>query len=260
LKHYAAAEIDGDRCRLVGVRPEAEGAFVIAHHECDLNDDAVPGLREFRRSNDLVKDLRIVLWPARGEAGVTPINSKPDEGVPVPTTVKIRGRVTALVQAGFKVAGVSMPHQVLSELAMQHGERLAVAVAFHADGGCVTLARHGHPARPAYLRWDAAWCEATAGSGSTLARYEFAAAFSPHVHSVIQGIDTGPVPFLACGTMPNLRPAMAPFSEEFGRDVDVLDHPWPGMLDAEMGTIPWHPAIWQLARAAAHTSALANSK
>jgi hypothetical protein len=261
LKNYAAAELLGDRCRLVGVRPDAGGAIVMAHYECDLNDEAAAGLHEFRREHDLVRDLRIVLWPLPDEPGITAINTRPDDRIPSPTTLRIRDRVKALVQAGFRVAGVSMPHQVLAELAMQHGERLAVAVAFHADGGCVTLARHGHPApRPAYLRWDAAWCERTAGSGHTLSRYEFAAAFSPHVHQLIKGVSDDPVPFLACGSMPNLRPAMAPFSEEFGRDVQVLDHPWPGMLDAEMGNIPMEPAMWELVRAAAQTAALANEK
>jgi hypothetical protein len=60
--------------------------------------------------------------------------------------------------------------------------------------------------------------------------------------------------------MPNLRTAMAPLSEEFGRDVQVLDHPWPGMLDAEAGTIPTEPAVWQLARAAAQSAAQAHSR
>jgi len=261
LKNYPAAEIYGTRCRLVGVRPGPEGALVMAHHECDLNDDAVVSLREFRRANELEKDLRIALWPRLDEPGVTAINARPDDLLPLPTTLGIRERVRPLVHAGFRVAGVSLPHQVLAELAMQHGARLAVAVSFHADGGCVTLARHGHPGpRPAYLRWDAAWCSATAGSGNTLARYEFAAAFAPHVRQLIQSIPPGPVPILACGSMPNLRTAMAPLSEEFGRDVQVLDHPWPGMLDAEAGTIPTEPAIWQLARAAAQSAAQAHSK
>ena len=261
LKNYAAAEIYGDRCRLVGVRPGPEGALVMAHHECDLNDDAVVSLREFRRANELDQDLRIALWPRHDEPGVTAINAKPDDLLPLPTTLGIRERVRPLVHAGFRVAGVSLPHQVLAELAMQHGARLAVAVSFHADGGCLTLAHHGHPGpRPAYLRWDAAWCSATAGSGNTLARYEFAAAFAPHVRQLIQSIPPGPVPILACGSMPNLRTAMAPLSEEFGRDVQVLDHPWPGMLDAEAGTIPTEPAIWQLARAAAQSAAQAHSK
>ncbi len=259
MKNYAAAEIQGNRCRLVGVRPASEGAIVMAHHECELNDDAVASLREFRRVSDLEKDLRIALWPRLDEPGVTPISAKSEEELPPPTTQSIRERVTPLVRAGFRVAGVSLPHQVLAELAMQHGARLAVTLAFHADGGCVTLAHHGHPGqRPAYLRWDTAWCSATAGSGNTLARYEFAAAFSPHVRQLMQSLPPGPVPILACGSMPNLRTAMAPFSEEFGREVQVLDHPWPGMLDAEAGTIPTEPAIWQLARAAAQSAALAN--
>jgi hypothetical protein len=260
LKNYAAAELYGDRCRLVGVRPGPEGALVIAHHECDLGKaDAVVSLREFRRANDLVKDLRVALWPRLDDAGVTAISARTEEELPLPTTLSIRERVTPLVHAGFRVAGVSLPHQVLAELAMQHGARLAVTVAFHPDGACVTLARHGHAGqRPAYLRWDAVWCSATAGSGSTLARYEFAAAFAPHVRQLIQTLPPGPVPILACGSMPNLRTAMAPLSEEFGRDVQVLDHPWPGMLDAEAGTIPTEPALWQLARAAAQSAAMAN--
>jgi hypothetical protein len=259
LKNYAAAEIHGDRCRLVGVRLETEGAIVMAHHECDLNDDAVAGLREFRRANDLVKDLRVALWPPSDEPGVTDIRARPDEQMPNPTALGIQGRVTPLLQSGFRVAGFSLPHQVLAELAMQHGERLAVAVAFHPDGACLTLGHHGHSGpRPTYLRWDAAWCEATAGSGNPLSRYEFAAAFAPHVHRLIKRHPRGTVPFLACGSMPNLRTAMAPFSEEFGRDVQVLDHPWPGMLDAEMGNIPMEPAMWELARAAAQTAAFAN--
>ena len=235
--------------------------MVRAHHECDLNEDAVMGLRDFRHASNLEKHLRVVLWPRLDAAGVTAISAKTEDELPFPTTVSIRGRVTALVHAGFRVAGVSLPHQVLAELAMQHGARLAVAVAFHADGGCVTLAHHGHPGqRPAYLRWDADWCSATAGSGNTLARYEFAAAFVPHVRQLIKSLPPGPVPILACGSMPNLRTAMAPISEEFGRPVQVLDHPWPGMLDAEAGTIPTEPAIWQLARAAAQSAALAHSK
>ena len=232
----------------------------MAHHECDLKkDDAVVSLREFRRANDLVKDLRIALWPRLDDAGVTAISSKTEDELPLPTTLSIRERVTPLVHAGFRVAGVSLPHQVLAELAIQHGVRLAVTVAFHADGACVTLAHHGHAGqRPAYLRWDAEWCSATAGSGNTLARYEFAAAFAPHVRQLIQTLPPQPVPILACGSMPNLRTAMAPLSEEFGRDVQVLDHPWPGMLDAEAGTIPTEPANWQLARAAAQSAALAH--
>jgi hypothetical protein len=232
----------------------------MAHHECDLGKaDAVVSLREFRRANDLVKDLRVALWPRLDDAGVTAISARTEEELPLRTTLSIRERVTPLVHAGFRVAGVSLPHQVLAELAMQHGARLAVTVAFHPDGACVTLARHGHAGqRPAYLRWDAVWCSATAGSGSTLARYEFAAAFAPHVRQLIQTLPPGPVPILACGSMPNLRTAMAPLSEEFGRDVQVLDHPWPGMLDAEAGTIPTEPALWQLARAAAQSAAMAN--
>jgi hypothetical protein len=261
LKNFAAAEVYGNRCRLVGVRPAPEGALVMAHHECELNDDAVRSLREFRRANDLAKDLRIALWPRLDDAGVTPISAKSEDELPFPTTLSIRERVTVLVRAGFRVAGVSMPHQVLAELAMQQGARLAVTMAFHADGGCVTLAHHGHAGhRPTYLRWDAGWCSATAGSGSTLKRYEFAAAFAPHVRQLLQSLPAGPVPILACGSMPNLRTAMAPFSEEFGRDVHVLDHPWPGMLDAEAGTIPTEPAVWQLARAAAQSAAHARSR
>lgn len=261
LKNYAAAEIYGDRCRLVGVRPGPGGAVVMAHDECDLNQDAVVSLREFRRGNNLDKHLRIILWPRIDDAGVTAISARTEEELPFPTTVRIRERVTPLVHAGFRVAGVSLPHQVLAELAMQHGARLAVTLAFHADGGCVALAHHGHSGpRPAYLRWDAVWCLATAGSGNTLDRYEFAAAFAPHVRQLIQGLPPGPVPILACGSMPNLRTAMAPFSEEFGRYVQVLDHPWPGMLDAEAGTIPTEPAVWQLARAAAQSAAMAHSR
>lgn len=262
MKNYAAAEVYGDRCRLVGVRPGPEGAIVMAHYECDLKtEDAVVKLREFRRANDLVKDLRIALWPRLDAAGVTAISAKTEDELPFPTTVSIRERVTPLVHAGFRVAGVSLPHQVLAELAMQHGARLAITVAFHGDGACVTLAHHGHSGpRPAYLRWDADWCSATAGSGNTLARYEFAAAFAPHVRQLIQSLPPAPVPILACGSMPNLRTAMAPLSEEFGRDVQVLDHPWPGMLDAEAGTIPTEPAVWQLARAAAQSAAHAHTR
>ena len=243
------------------MRPGPEGAIVMAYHECDLNEDAVVGLRKFRHANNLEKQLRIALWPRLDDNGVTAISARTEEELPFPTTLSIRERVTTLVHAGFRVAGVSLPHQVLAELAMQHGARLAVTVAFHADGGCVALAHHGHSSpRPAYLRWDAVWCSATAGSGNTRARYEFAAAFVPHVRHLIKSLPPGPVPILACGSMPNLRTAMAPISEEFGREVQVLDHPWPGMLDAEAGTIPTEPAIWQLARAAAQSAAQAHSK
>ncbi|MEO6221780.1 MAG: hypothetical protein ABIP90_00920, partial [Vicinamibacterales bacterium] len=230
-------------------------------HACEFSEESVPGLREFRRANALEKDLRIALWPRLDETGVTAINSRPEDSLRVPTTEVIRERVAPLVQAGFRVAGVSLPHQVLAELAMQHGVRLAVTVAFHADGGCVTLAHHGHSGqRPVYLRWDPVWCSSTAGSGDTLARYEFAAAFVPHVRQVMQSMPDAPVPILACGSMPNLRTAMAPFSEEFGRDVQVLDHPWSGMLDAEAGSIPTEPATWQLARAAAQSAAQAHTR
>lgn len=256
LKTYAAAELYGTRCRIVAVRPEISGATVVAHHECELDDQAVEGLREFRRAYGLARHLRIALWPLPEDAGVTPINAKPGEPLPPPTTLSIRDRVAPLVRAGFRVASVSLPHQVLAELALQQGARLAVTVAFHPDGGCVTVAHHGHSGqRPAYLRWDAAWCSTTAGSGDTLARYQFAAAFAPHLRELIQSIPGGQVRILACGSMPNLRTAMAPFSEEFGREVQVLDHPWPGMLDAEAGTIPSEPAVWQVARAAAQSAA-----
>jgi len=261
LKNYAAAEVYGTRCRVVGVRPGPEGAVVVAHHECELDDASVAGLREFRRANDLVKQLRIALWPLSDEAGVTPISAKPGDPLPPPSTLGIRERVTPLVRAGFRVAGVSLPHQVLAELALQYGARLAVTAAFHPDGGCVTVAHHGHSSlRPTYLRWDASWCSSTAGSGDALARYQFAAAFAPHLRELIATVPGGQVQILACGSMPNLRTAMAPFSEEFGREVQVLDHPWPGMLDAEAGTVPAEPAVWQLARAAAQSAAQANSK
>jgi hypothetical protein len=258
LKNYAAAEVRGTRCRLVGVRADTGGARVIANHECEAHADSIDGLREFRRRHELERELRVVLWPDPDDAGVTPINEKSEDALPSPATAGIRNRVASLMEAGFKVAGVAMPHQVLAEMAMQHGVRLAMTVSFHVDGGCLTLAHHGHPGpRPAYLRWAGDWCQATAGSGNTLSRYEFAAAFAPHMRRLIKTATSPQMPILACGTMPNLRTAMAPFREEFGRDVDVLDHPWPGMLDAEAGTIPTEPAAWQIARAAAQSAAIA---
>lgn len=261
MKNYAAAELSGTRCRVVGVRPNPNGATVVAHHECELDDAAVAGLRRFRHDNDLEQQLRIAVWPLPADPGVTPVGSPPAPSLPVPTVLSIRDRVAPLVRAGYIVTGVSMPHQALAELALQNGARLAIVAAFHLDGGCFTLAHLGQSGpRTAYVHWEAAWCLATAGSGDSRARSEFAAAIVPHLHELMDGLPETGVQVLVCGSMPNLRTAMAPFCDELAREVEVLDHPWPGMLDAEAGTIPTEPAVWQVARAAAQSSAFAQSR
>lgn len=260
MKNYAAAELYGTTCRVVGVRPGPDGAAVVATHECEVTDAAVFALRGFRYASDLEQQLRIAVWPLPADPGVTPVGSPASGSLPVLTVLGIRERVAPLVRAGFVVTGVSLPHQVLAELALQHGARLAIAAAFQLDGGCFTLAHLGHAGpRTAYLQWDAAWCSATAGSGDSQARSQFAEAIAPHLRELMDGLPMAGVQVLACGSMPNLRTAMAPFSEELGREVQVLDHAWPGMLDAEAGTIPTEPAAWQVPRAAAQSSALTHS-
>jgi hypothetical protein len=254
--NLAAAELLGDRCRIVAVSFGSAVKAVVAHHECDLATAAVPELRTFRHANDLHKRLRVTLWPRDHDAGVTPIGGRPAPSVPPPSTLTIRERVAPLIRAGFHVTGATLPHEVLAELALQHGTRLAVTLAFHATGGCLAVAHHGRAGlRPVYLRWDADWCQATAGAGDALARYEFAAAVAPHIRQLLAACPEGDSRILACGSMANLRTAMAPFSEEFGREIEILDHPWPGLLDREAGTIPVEPATWQIARAAAQAAA-----
>ena len=261
MKNYSAAELYGTTCRVVGVRPGPNDAAVVATHVCDVNDAAVLALREFRYASDLEPQLRIAVWPLPEDPGVTPVGSPASPSLPVPTVLSIRERVAPLVRSGFIVTGVSLPHQVLAEMALQHGAKLAIAAAFHLDGGCFTLAHLGLSGpRTAYVHWDAAWCSATAGSGDSSERSRFAKAIVPHLRELMDGLPKAGVQVLACGSMPNLRTAMAPFSEELARDVQVLDHPWPGMLDAEAGTIPTEPAAWQVARAAAKSSALASSR
>lgn len=261
MKNYAAAELNGTRCRVVGVRPNTAGATVVAHHDCELDEEAVATLRKFRHDSELEQQLRIAVWPLPQDPGVTPVGSPASLSLPIPTVLSIRDRVAPLVRAGFVVTGVSMPHQALAELALQHGARLAIVAAFHPDGGCFTLAHLGQSGpRTAYVHWEADWCLATAGSGDSRARSQFASAIVRHLNELTDGLPVSGVRVLACGSMPNLRTAMAPFSEELGREVEVLDHPWPGMLDAEAGTIPTEPAVWQVALAAAQSSALTNSR
>ncbi len=255
--NHAAAELSGSHCRIVSVGSGKAAERVVAHQECTLDERAPRRLREFRDDNGISSHLRVVLWPGPEEAGVTAITAKPGAPLSPPSTLAVRERVGSLLRAGFLITNVSLPHQILAELALQQGATLALAAAFHGDGGCISLARDGRAGpRPAYLRWDAQWCRATAGSGDALARYQFAAAFAPHLRQVLENVSQDDLRILACGSMANLRTAMAPFSEEFGREVQVLDHAWPGMLDAEAGTIPTDPAVWQLARAAAQSSAL----
>ena len=253
--NHAAAELYGSRCRIVAVDPD-EVQRVVAHVECAFDDRTAAIVREFRRDHDLSQSLRVVLWPRDREPGVTPVSAKPGAAVSPPSTLAIRERVGPLIRAGFRVTSVSRPHEVLAELAVQQRADLAIALAFHNDGGCVSAVNHGVPGpRPAYLEWDAEWCSSTAGSGDQLARYQFAAALAPHLRQVIGETPATGFRILACGSMDNLRTAMAPLSEEFSREVQVLDHAWPGMLDSEAGTNPTEPALWQLARAAAQSAA-----
>jgi hypothetical protein len=229
--NHAAAEICGDQCRLVAVSPTA--GSVLGQYVFPLDESAVATVRTLRRTHALSQQLRVVLWPRSTDVGVTPITAKPGEPLPPPIALSIRERVEPLIRSGFVVTWLAQPHEALAELARAQGAGLAVVAALHAEGGCLTFAQQGRSShRPAYLRWDAAWAQATAGSGDHLARFEFAAALASYLRQLLDAVPGGALRILACGTMANLRPAMGPLSEEFGRPVEVLDHPWPGLLEA----------------------------
>lgn len=246
----AAVEIHGPRYRLVVITPETKA--LAERHERVLGPDTEAWLHGLRRRRTLAQQLPIVLWPRADDPGVTAINDRPGEPIAPPSTLYIRAQVEPFVKSGFLVTGLAQPHEALAALAHQQGAGLAIVASLHETGGCLTFARQGRSSqRPAYLRWDADWARNTAGSGDDLARLEFVSALAPHLQQLLEAVPGCSPRILVCGTLPNLRPAMGPLSAEFGQPVDVLDHPWPGLLDAGVNSLQVDPATWQLVRALA---------
>lgn len=207
---FAAAE------RRRGLAPRLVGARAIAATGAALVDD----VRAFRRAAKLPMDVRVILWPHEGDAGVGPIESRDAAAVEVPKARVIRDRVAPLVRAGGLVAEVLLPHECLARVAATRELSSACVIVAHAGLTCIGVVS-GSAVQARYLRSAPPPASFASESARLLARYQHIALLAPHVRDM--GGAAAGMRVLVAGTLPGLRGAMVPLVEELDHEIDVLD-------------------------------------
>jgi hypothetical protein len=255
LAIVVAAELQAARCVIAAVRraPD-EPPTIVSAASFPFDDELAARLRAFRRAWRLPLSLRLVHWPRRGDAGVVHPSQRIDGGVRMPAPSTIRDRARPIIQSGFKISSVVLPHQVLRILAERIGARDRLALLLERRGGCIACAsdRHHQPFA-AYFWWPASQSGAS-GSDETsmgLARYRFASQLGPPVRDLLSRTALTNQLF-ACGGLPNLRVAVMPLAAEIEAEIEVLDTEFPNNVRLDAGVADdATPASFQVAVALA---------
>jgi hypothetical protein len=225
---HVALELQPSRCVVAAVRRESDvPPEIVVAASLPHDQDLAKRLRALRRTWRLPPKLRLVLWPRSADPGVIAPAQEPDRNVELPPDAVVRRRAEAVIEAGFRIGSVVLPHRPTAALAGSLAPMDAMVLVLERRCGCLVLASGGAARAVTYLHWPAVPVDADEAQPA-LARYQFGAALAPHVrHLAAQSPSSGFLAF-ACGGMPNLRLQIVPLIEEIDHEIDALDGEFPG--------------------------------
>lgn len=229
MRSLLGIELGPARCVLVVVDDHraAGGVLHAAAHRVVKYEDPVrlaSELRRLRVEQRLPRAARVVVWPAPGDAGVTPVDSPAAAPDFRPGVWQLRERLRPLVRAGFRVSAALAPSEAVAVLAALGSASPAAALAVAPEGGSLAITSGGRTLFSRELSWKFA---PPARDAALVDRYAFAAQIVPVVAHAIRevrardGVTVERV--LLCGSAPELRTLAAPLIEELDLEVETLD-------------------------------------
>lgn len=207
-------------------RATGELLHAAAHHVVKYGDPVrlAEDLRRLRVEHRLPRRARVVIWPERGDAGVTPVDSASAAAGFKPDVWQLRERLRPIVRAGFRVSAALAPSEAAAALAALASASPVAALAVAPEGGALAVTSGGRT----LLTREIAWKFAPPGPGAPLVdRYAFAAQVLPLVThalgSVRERFGVAVERVVLCGSAPALRTLAAPLIEELDLEVETLD-------------------------------------
>lgn len=254
MRPLLGIDLGPSRCVLVLVedRRAADGRLHVAGHHVVEYEDPVRLARQLRRvraGHRLPRAARVVIWPAAGDAGLTPVHTPGVAARFRPDVRQLRERLRPLVRAGFRLTAALAPSEAAVVLASLGQAAPAAVLAVSPEGGALAVTN----GTTTLFARDLSWKFPPPASGAGLRdRYAFAAQVLPLVaHAVRTARERNAVRvdrLVLCGAAPDLRALAPPLIEELDVEVETFDGVG-GVPGIDMGAD--EAAMVQLAAAAA---------